>query len=155
MTPMPPPDLGVRPRGLVAREPSVVARVGAGLIAGRLDQQIEDGAPVAPNTMLAAHTARLTSRRERSALTAKLRAVVEQSLGPQLPWSGRIPPHRGNVAAAMPLITAVMARLDGPQPILPRGTARLRLLMSDGTGPLYSGRNGSLSGALQAVLAAL
>jgi len=37
----------------------------------------------------------------------------------------------------------------------PRGMARLRMLLTDGTGPLYDGGSGSLAAELRAVAAAL
>jgi len=46
-------------------------------------------------------------------------------------------------------------RLHAPVPVRARGIARLRMLLSDGTGPLYRPGRGSLGAALLGVLAAL
>jgi hypothetical protein len=45
--------------------------------------------------------------------------------------------------------------LHSPRPVRARGVARLRLLLSDGTGPLYRSGRGSLAAELRGVLAAL
>ena len=105
--------------------------------------------------MLAAHMARLTSRRERTALARSLRATAEKCVEPHTMWSSRVLPHRGNVLQAMPLIADVIERLEATTPIHPLGCARLRLLMSDGAGPFYFGRGGTLTAPLRAVLAEL
>ena len=46
-------------------------------------------------------------------------------------------------------------RLQSPRPVSARGMARLRLLLSDGVGPLYQFGRGDLAGRLGAALAAL
>ena len=46
-------------------------------------------------------------------------------------------------------------RLTGPRPVSARGVARLRLLLSDGAGPMYWPGGGDLGAELRAVLAQL
>ena len=53
------------------------------------------------------------------------------------------------------LIEAVHDRLADPFPVRSRGMARLRILLSDGSGPLYRTGQGTLTAALRGVLAAL
>ena len=69
--------------------------------------------------------------------------------------SGRVPMHRANIASAEALIDEVTLRLHAPHPVSARGMARLRQLLSDGTGPLYRYGRGDLAGRLGAALAAL
>ena len=69
--------------------------------------------------------------------------------------SARVPMHRANIASAEALIDEVRLRLHVPHPVSARGMARLRQLLSDGTGPLYRYGSGDLAGRLGAVLAAL
>ena len=59
------------------------------------------------------------------------------------------------MVAAADLIDTVTLRLHSPRPVDARGMARLRLLLSDGTGPLYVAGRGDLIGSLRAALAAL
>jgi hypothetical protein len=63
--------------------------------------------------------------------------------------------HRAGVVAAEDLIDDVTLLLHSPRPVRARGMARLRLLLSDGAGPLYGPGCGNLIAALRGVLAAL
>jgi len=62
---------------------------------------------------------------------------------------------RSGVAAAVGLIDQVVLLLRGPRPVSARGVARLRLLLSDGSGPMYSSGGGDLGAELRTVLAEL
>jgi hypothetical protein len=63
--------------------------------------------------------------------------------------------HGAGVLAAEHVIDDVTLLLHSPHPVRARGMARLRLLLSDGAGPLYNPGSGSLVAALRGVLAAL
>ena len=69
--------------------------------------------------------------------------------------SPTIPLDRSAVAAAVGLIDQVVQRLTGPRPVSARGVARLRLLLSDGAGPMYWPGARGLGAELRAVLAQL
>jgi hypothetical protein len=151
------PDLfsfeGHAPRTAVPR-PSVVARVIARLRAEKFDRQLAVGVPAAAGSALAAHQARLTSTTEREAMARSLRqAVCDSHTGAV--FSSRIPVHPRNIAAAADLIDAITLRLHSPQPVSARGMARLRRVLSDGSGPFYWYGEGDLRGRLGAALAAL
>ena len=66
-----------------------------------------------------------------------------------------MPLHVPNITAAEDVIDAVTLRLHSPRPVNARGMARLRQILSDGTGPLYRYGRGDLRGRLGAALAAL
>ena len=138
-----------------APRPSLVARVTARLRAFQFDRQLAVGVPAQAGTALAVHEARLTSVPEREAIAhALLRAVHEARTGREL-VSARIPVHRNNILSAEDLIDTITLRLHSPRPVSGRGIARLRLVMSDGCGPMYEDGRGDLSGRLGAALAAL
>jgi hypothetical protein len=63
--------------------------------------------------------------------------------------------HPTNIVAAEDLIDAITLRLHSPRPVSPRGMARLRVVLSDGSGPMYRFGRGDLNGRLGAALAAL
>jgi hypothetical protein len=63
--------------------------------------------------------------------------------------------HSEAVHHASGVIDEVCDRLVDPFPVRVRGMARLRILMSDGLGPLYRSGRGTLTAALHGVLAAL
>ncbi|MCV7298748.1 hypothetical protein H7J93_03760 [Mycobacterium barrassiae] len=134
--------------------PSLMSRVQARLRAEHFDRQLAVGVPAPAGSALAAHEARLTSTAEREAIARSLRAAVADSAGIRA-LSSRIPVHSTNIAAAEDLIDAITLRLHSPRPVSARGMARLRLVLGDGTGPLYRYGRGDLAGRLGAALAAL
>ena len=135
--------------------PSIRARVTARLRARRFDRALAVGVPAPAGSALAAHAARLTSVAERETVARVLRRAVCDAKDTRATRSGRVPMHRANIASAEALIDEVTLRLHVPHPVSARGMARLRQLLSDGTGPLYRYGRGDLAGRLGAVLAAL
>src|SRR3954452_23582990 len=133
---------------------SVVARVIARLRADKLDHLLAVGVPASAGSALAAHQARLMSTAEREAIARSLRVAVRDSHTGAV-FSSRIPVHPRNIAAAEELIDAITLRLHSPRPVSARGMARLRRVLSDGSGPLYWYGEGDLDGRLGAALAAL
>jgi len=134
--------------------PSWSARLRACLYAGRYDQQIEDGVTALPGSPLALHGARLTSARERNDLACTLRvAVYDAEVGGR--FTAHVPVQADAVRLCAEVISAVCNRLEDPFPVRARGVARLRILLSDGRGPLYRTGRGTLGAALRGVLAAL
>lgn len=128
-------------------------RLRARLSAARYDRQIEDGVSPAAGSPLALHVARLISPRERDDLAHALRLVVHDADRGQL--TVRAPVQSAAVHRGEAVIEAVRERLTDPFPVRARGMARLRILLSDGRGPLYRPGMGTLTAALRGVLAAL
>lgn len=135
--------------------PSMAARLIARFRAGRLDRLIAVGVPAPVGSAQAAHEERLTSTAEREAIAWSLRRAVDDARGRGVLMSSRLPLHVPNITAAADVITAVTLRLHSPRPVNARGMARLRQILSDGTGPLYRYGRGDLPGRLGAALAAL
>ncbi|ORB29839.1 hypothetical protein BST38_13455 [Mycolicibacterium parafortuitum] len=129
------------------------ARFDARLRAGIYDRQLSVGVAPEPGSPLAAHRARLTSPAERMAIAGTLRRCVRDAR--QGTSASRIPVDVANVVAAEGLIERIVGRLLAPHPVGDRGVARLRLVLADGSGPLYRGGRGDLAGRLGAALAAL
>lgn len=135
------------------RRPALTARVIARLRAHAYDCRLSVGVPSAPGSPLRAHRDRVVSRRERRAIASALRRCVEESLSPTV--SLRIALDAEAIRAATDLIDRIAERLECAEPVCERGVARLRLLLSDGVGPLYRHGRGDLRGRLGAALAAL
>ena len=133
----------------------MAARVAARLRAGHLDRRIAVGVPAPAGSAQAAHEARLTSSAEREAIARSLRRTVTDARGRGLLLSSRLPLHVPNITAATDVIEAVTLRLRSPRPVNARGMARLRQILSDGTGPMYRYGRGDLRGRVGAALAAL
>ncbi|MGY4709325.1 hypothetical protein ACXDF8_07175 [Mycolicibacterium sp. CBM1] len=154
---------GIRPSGARASsvspdvsEPATVAtRWRAKMFAGRLDRDVEAGIVPMAGTPLAVHMTRLTSVEEREALARSLRQALfdRDRTGPGLP--PRIPAHPERLARCRDVVDDITLLLHSPRPVRARGVARLRMLLSDGTGPLYRQDRGSLAAELRGVLAAL
>lgn len=134
--------------------PSMTARLAARLRASRLDRLIAVGVPAPAGSAQAAHEARLVSTAEREAIARSLRTAIADVRGGLL-LSTRVPLHVPNIAAAEDMIDTVTLRLHSPRPVSARGMARLRQILSDGTGPMYRYGRGDLRGRLGAALAAL
>jgi hypothetical protein len=153
------PDLLSTASGVLRRttapRPSLAARVTARLRACQLDRQLAVGVPAPAGSALAVHQARLTSVAEREAIARALRLAVRDARTGATPRSSRIPVDPSNIAAAEDLIDAITLRLHSPRPVSARGMARLRVVMSDGCGPMYRYGRGDLSGRLGAALAEL
>ena len=119
-----------------------------------LDRQLAAGVVPWHSKLHAARALQLTSDRSRRALACSLEHLVEQADGPPVHWRpAAVPPCRPQVSEARPAILAIAARLRATAPVHARGMARLRLLLTDGTGPCYtpSGRADALAVELQTV----
>jgi hypothetical protein len=138
-----------------APRPSLAARVTARLRAHQLDRQLAVGVQAHQASALAVHQARLTSLAEREAIARTLRLAVCDARRGGTARSSRIPVHPANIAAAEDLIDTITLRLHSPRPVSARGMARLRVVLSDGCGPLYRFGRGDLNGRLGAALAEL
>lgn len=119
--------------------PKRLARVLAVLQATSLDRELADGGDPAACPILAARAAKLASARTRGALARELERTV---LGPAAPGALRIPRSRTAVAANRTRLFELVARLRSQELVYARGLAMLRLLLVDGTGPLYMDRHG-------------
>ena len=97
----------------------------------------------------------LTSADEREAIARTLRRTLSDARNREAPLSSRVPLNMPNIAAAEDRIDEVTLRLHSPRPVSARGVARLRVLLSDGAGPMYRYGRGDLEGRLGAALAAL
>lgn len=117
------------------------ARLIARLRASSLDRQLAVGVAPAAGSALAAHRARIVAPPERHAVARTLSESMQEA------------GHRGTLAED--LSERLIQRLYAPGPVCERGMARLRLLLSDGSGPLYRCGRGDLSGRLGAALAEL
>lgn len=133
----------------------LTARLYARFLAGRLDRDVEAGLLPEPGSALALHMATITSTREREGLARSLRSVLHEPEHGRPGVPLRIPVHPERVATCESVIDDITLLLHSPRPVRARGMARLRILLSDGRGPLYRNGSGSLAAELRGVLAAL
>ncbi len=135
----------------VCPQPPWSVRLRARMLAQRYDREIEAGVVADPGSPLAVHGARLASTGERDDLIRALRLVAHGDG----PGRSRAPVRSDEVRRNIDLIGRLCERLADPFPVRVRGMARLRILLSDGRGPLYRARRGTLAAALRGVLATL
>jgi hypothetical protein len=138
-----------------ARHGTFGKRMIALLKAHEFDRMLAVGTPVPAGSALAVHAARLTSVDEREAVARSLRSVVDTARNRTALVSSRIELNVPNINVARERIDQITLRLHSPRPVNCRGVARLRLLLSDGAGPMYRYGRGDLEGRLGAALAAL
>lgn len=148
-------ELTVLERPRVHVRPAWTVRLGARLLAQRLDRRVDANTPARPGSLLAAHQYRLSTRRERTDLARSLKLVVRDAIEGPAVLNPRVSVRTPAVLQNRDVIEDVRRRLAGSAPVRIRGTARLRLLLADGRGPLYRQNAGSLNAALRGVLAAL
>jgi hypothetical protein len=129
-------------------------RLTARLFPSRYDGQLAAGAVPWPNSALDVHARRLVTFAEREAVARSFRQIVQEARKPLTPWTARSWTHRPSVTGAADLIDRVTLHLHSPRPVDPIGMALLRQLLTEGVGPLYSGRS-DLRDALRTALAAL
>ena len=126
----------------------------ARVAAGRLDEELAAGVAPESSDLLFAHALRVVRPSSCAALAGSLRKVVTTAQGPAKLSSRTL--TRTGILGAQDALLALAERLVRDGPIHVRGVAQLRVLLSNGSGPLYHREPGkSLSAALPAIVAQL
>jgi hypothetical protein len=87
----------------------------------------------------------LTALSNRRTIANGLRRVVQDACQGAPISRARISPRRAAVSAASVELTQLADALARPGPVTARGVAQARMLLTDGTGPLYNSKSpGSL-----------
>lgn len=126
---------------------SSFARAVARLRSRALDRALVEGADPAASPQLAAHAARITAAASRRELADVLDRLARSARARRSRL--RVSPWRAAIRSNAGELHALAALLRGSSAVQPRGVARLRTLVSDGIGPLYTDRDG---GALACAL---
>jgi hypothetical protein len=130
----------------------VFDRLLAAVEAPKLDRELADGAREDATQALARRARKLTAPATREQLARQLRLIVNEAHDWSLPGP-RVPPYRRQVLAAEDDLRLLASRLQSPSAVSARGVARVRLLLTDGCGPMFS--SGDLSSAARDATAAL
>jgi hypothetical protein len=133
--------------------PGFAARAAARIRHRLLDEQLAAGANPADRSQRAARAAELAKQcsRERAA------DEIEQLLRfPDEPHRLRVGPHHVAIQVNHDELQRLADLLRGEAPLYVRGLARLQIALTDGTGPLYTDRDGrTLTRELEQVHTAL
>jgi hypothetical protein len=104
----------------------------------RLDRQVADGFgrdPIEDRALRASQLARVRTRRR---LARSLRAGVKDAENPAAARLSAVPVSRRTVLSWRESLIGLAERLEGDDPVNPCGVARVLVLLTDGTGPLYN-----------------
>jgi hypothetical protein len=121
--------------------PGIGARVAARMRSRSLDRALIGGADPERDPQLAARAATLTTRPMRARIAAGLERLTRVEREPWSRW--RVLPFREAVRVNASELHALAAVLRGPSPVYASGVAMLRRLITDGTGPAYTDRDGA------------
>lgn len=125
--------------GLVlARRPRLRDRLSALLRARWLDRALAQGTPPEASAALALRAQRLTEPEQRASIARELRRIMREAGVSRRPEFARIKPSQGRVLGAREDLRRLADMLEDPGPVAASGVAQARILLTDGTGPLYN-----------------
>ena len=123
---------GLQPRRVRVRD-RLVARGRA----ARLDQDLAAGASPEASVPLAVHAQTVTSPASRARLADSVELVAAQAGGWSRPRLPQVSVSTERAGPALPELRAISGRLRARTLVAARGVAMVRVLLSDGNGPLY------------------
>lgn len=131
-------------------------RLFARLGARRLDVALANGASPDSSPALSLHAHALIGATTRCKLSRAVRILPRKAERPHHPFDPTVPLCRHKVLDAHAALEELADRLLAPSPIDARGVAQLRLLLTDGSSPLYDHPQADdLRPSLEAALEAL
>ena len=122
---------------LVARRARFRERLASRLGATWLDVELARGVPPEARAALALRAQVLGEPRTRQALAQSLRHILDNARQGSPPRRGQIATLRADVLAAADQVEQLIERLLEPGILAARGLAQVRVILSDGGGPLY------------------
>jgi hypothetical protein len=140
---------------IVARS-RAMAHLRARVCARQLDRELAQGISPDSRAVLSMRAHDLIGLRTRSMLAQSIRRLLDDAAHPVGPMHFTVPICRSKVWRCRDALEEVANRLAGGEPLDARGVALVRLLLSDGAGPLYDHPSANdLAPALERVLDAL
>jgi hypothetical protein len=138
---------------LVASRPRLRDRLVVRLRPRRLDRALARGTSPEASAALALRAQHLTEPEERGSIARGLRQIIREAPEARRPALSRIMPSRSRVRSALEELTRLADTLEEPGPVAAGGVAQARILLTDGTGPLYNSesRTTLVAGAARAL----
>jgi hypothetical protein len=125
-------------QGLVLVEPGPADRLFCALRSDTLDRELAAGLRPEASRRRSLWAALLVTPARRRCFAATLRRLVAAADDPLGRGARRLPPPtRARLRACAEDLGRLSARLTAPQPVTAAGMARVRLLLTDGGGPLH------------------
>jgi hypothetical protein len=106
-----------------------------------LDTQLATGLPPDGSRRRALRAAELVTPETRERLAGNWEQMLDRALAPRRSGDPSAPLARGRIFAARDDIRQLVAALRIRRPVPARGVAMARLLLTDGSGPLYRSRS--------------
>ena len=125
---------------VVAVRPGIRDRLLTRLRGSALDGQLAAGQEPEHSCRLALRAAQLVAPGNREQLAAAWERMIVRAQSPRRPGDPTAPLARAPIAAARRQISELTAALRVARPVPAGGVAMARLLLTDGSGPLYSSR---------------
>jgi hypothetical protein len=122
------------------QKPRLRDRIAARWHAARLDRELASGSSPASRSKIAQRARWLTDLSRRRVLADSLGHMIDDARGGPSGSYARITPCQRRVRAASAELRRLADRLADPAPVSARGAAQARILLTDGTGPLYNPR---------------
>jgi hypothetical protein len=149
------PPAGMSADTLQPRRVRLRDRVAARLRANGLDRRLADGAPPERSAALSLRARRLIEPPMAATMARSLHRLAREAREHRAA-RGPMPARMAAVREAAAELEDLARRLVAPRPAAVRGIAQVRLLLTDGAGPLYSETAGEdLAAAVRRARAAL
>jgi hypothetical protein len=103
-----------------------------------LDRRLAAGADPTSDAGLARRAAQLTDGDTRRRISMVLDRILDEAAGPPSSFSSKVPLARTAIVTCAPRLCEIAGRLEGDQPVAPRGVAQAAILVQGGDSPLFS-----------------
>jgi hypothetical protein len=144
------------PGCVIVAHSRATVRVRARVCARQLDRALAEGVSPDSSADLSVRAHDLIGSRVRHMLAQTIRRLVQEASYPLRPTHFSVPVCRSKVRRSRRTLEDLADRLVSGEPLDARGVAQLRLLLSDGAGPLYDHQSADdLEPALERVKVAL
>ena len=124
--------------GILFRRARLRDRLVARVRAARLDDELARGVAPEASVALLLRAQTLIAPSTRAALATQIQRILRDALSGYVWVISRVTPRRRAVLDAAEELEALAHRLVEPGPVSADGVARVRLLLTDGCGPLYA-----------------
>jgi hypothetical protein len=141
---------------LVLRPLRLADRVLSRVLGASLDSQLAVGCQPETALLLASRAQHIVSSRSRNTVAGGWDHLLEVARSGQRNRPRAAPVRADKIAAAEPAIHELVRRLTTPLPVRAQGVAMASVLLTDGTGPVYSRSSPvTLAAALDAAIVQL
>jgi hypothetical protein len=125
------------PQCLICERGRRRTRLSTRLHAFRLDRALAAGASPDSSARLSLRAQALIGAKARVELAGSIRGLIKRAQRPSTRFAPGVPVCRRKVLASTATLEELAERLASGEPVDARGIAQVRLLLSDGAGPVY------------------